>query len=588
MIRALLIALGLLFALAAQAQPERKVGDRVFLVHTVDQGQTLFAIARHYAVPVNELRAANPAAELGLSIGQEVLVPKDAIVKKEARKAPELLRDGELLHVVARKETLFGIAQRYRVEMNDLLERNPELNNGLQPGMSVIIPALGPGKGMDDAVARPATETGAIFHTVAPGETLYALGKRYEVEPEAIKAANGGLPEGLKAGGVVRIPVPEPEEEVVAIDTLVSPVRDRIYRMAFLLPFSVAKNDSLARRADETGLYPVTRLAVQFWAGASMALDSLQKLGLNAEVQVVDVGDNDAQWDAALERSTVAGMDLYMGPFHRQAIEHLARKTGTGTIVCPVPQSNKVILGNPRVSKAIPSSTDRIIAMAHHASARHSRDNLVLVCPEIFSEKEEQDLMAKVLRNDLELRPDRGFDSLRIVRPKRKDLSAVIAALDPKRQNVLVVPSEDVEFVFALVGKLAGMAEKTPMIVYGMPNWMDNGSISRSDLERIHYRTALSNWIDHNDPRVKDFTRRFRERYKNEAGEYAFLGFDITFFYGSALLEKGTAFPRHFDELRTAPLQMGFRMERTGPENGTRNSHVVIVEQSGLELHRVP
>lgn len=48
-----------------------------------------------------------------------------------------------------------------------------------------------------------------IVHSVVRGDTLYSLSRRYGVEVNKILAANPTLSDGLKAGSVIRIPVPQ-------------------------------------------------------------------------------------------------------------------------------------------------------------------------------------------------------------------------------------------------------------------------------------------------------------------------------------------------------------------------------------------
>ncbi len=66
------------------------------------------------------------------------------------------------------------------------------------------------------------------------------------------------------------------------------------------------------------------------------------------------------------------------------------------------------------------------------------------------------------------------------------------------------------------------------------------------------------------------------------------LGFDVTFFYLKALMREGKAFSEHFTEIHTDSLHMGFRMTRTGPENGFRNEHAIMLLQKDLKLERLP
>ncbi len=137
--RKLLLALALVALATARlsAQEEvRTVGGAKYIVHTVAAGETLFALGQHYAVPLGAITAANPGAGQGLSIGQVLLIPVAAQEKKELKYAPEL-KDGELLHTVAKKETLYGICKRYGVTEAELYQRNGALVRGLQPELPV-------------------------------------------------------------------------------------------------------------------------------------------------------------------------------------------------------------------------------------------------------------------------------------------------------------------------------------------------------------------------------------------------------------------------------------------------------------------
>ena len=571
------------------AQPERVVDGRKFIVHTVEAGQTLYAISRVHAVPVDAIMAANPGVKDGLSIGEEVLVPKDEVVRKEAKNAPVMLADGELLHHVTKRETLFGIARKYELDINDLLERNPQLASGLDQGMEVIIPVkkIGP-KG--DVTMRPAMPQNIVDHTVQPGETLFSLGQRYGIRPEVIQAANGGLPNGLKAGEVVRIPL-KPGAEVPTPIAL-PPVERKIYKVGMLLPFSIARNDSVleanALNSSENSYYEATRIAAQFYGGAQIALDSLVAQGLDVELTVLDMGDDQRTWSAALKDPVIKDIDLFIGPFHRSAIEQLARLNTRAHIVCPVQQSAKVILGHPTVSKVAPTRSDMVKHAARYVASRHSRDNIILLRPDIAADKELQEQMAVALRSAIAAQPVRYQDSLLVIKPGQRDLGALASKLQAERLNVIVAPSEDVEFVASLVTKLKPLAAKYRIALVGMESWLTMDPVAASDLDVLGFLFAGSTYADPTDPRIDQFTRVFRSRLKSPVDDYALLGFDVTYFYLKALMTQGIQFPEHFDLVHTEPLHMGFRMTRTGPENGFRNEHAIMLMQKDLQLVKAP
>jgi len=570
--------------LASTAQEQRILNGRKYAVHVVEAGQTLFGIARAKAVPVDVLLASNPSAQDGLSIGEEVLIPLDAVVKKELKSAPVLRNDGELVHVVRKKETLFGISRQYNIDINLLLERNPE-GLTLKEGMELVIPVAHVGGAPPKALVPAAPGTGSD-HIVQPGETLFGLGKRYGVDPETIRAANGGLPEGLKTGASIIIPSAVEAESPKPVVRIKEHMR---YKVAMLLPFSIQRNDSVLRRAqsmEEATYYEPTRVAIQFYNGARMAVDSLRSLGLHADVDVVDMGDGLKDWNTVIRQPSIQEYDLFIGPFHRTAIEQLARTNQRAHIVCPVQQSNKVILGMPTVSKVAPTRSDVVKHAARYVANKYASSNVILLRPDISGEKEAQEQVRVALNDALVQRSERLRDTVLVAKPGKRDLGDLVSKLDAGRLNVIVAPSEDVEFVTALVTKLKGMATKHKIRLVGMESWYSMPSVAITDLEVLDFTYAAGSFFDLSDPRVQTFTKKYREQYKTDVDEYALLGFDVTYFYLKALYSEGLGFTDHFDAVRTEPLHMGFRMTRTGAENGFRNEYAIMLEQEDLRLIR--
>ena len=564
------------------AQQTRVVEGRTYMEHTVLAGQTLYAISRHYAVPVQAITAANPGATNGLSIGQVLLIPQDAVVKKEKKTAPALFA-GELAHTVRRKETLYGIARAYGVEQDELVTRNPELAAGVKEGMLVIIP-VAKVSGVSEVQTRPAVDDGATMHEVKPGETLYSLGQRYGVKAEAIEAANGGLPEGLKAGMFIRLPnATGPGPVSIKAD---STFRRQRYEVALMLPFSIAHNDSLLASPEAKDYYSYTTIASQFHAGALMAIDSLEKLGLQANVGVYDMGTDARTWDPVLKRPELRNVDLFIGPFHRSAIEDLERVNKHGHVVCPVPQSNKVLLGHPNVSKVMSGRPDQLQQLARYVTVRFALENIILCRPAIPAEKDLQEQMLRALQQALGERPDRARDSVVAVGTDQRDINELQAKLDRAATNVIVVPSEDVESVTGIVRRLAALTEDHRIIVFGLNSWLEMETLEPQDMERVDLHVPASVFIDHHDPRVETFTRGFRDRFHTEPNDYAFLGFDVTMYYLTALMQEGTAFSERFAMVQTRPLHMRFHMVRAGMENGFRNESSLILEVQDMELRR--
>lgn len=94
-------------------------------------------------------------------------------------------------YLVEPGETIYGISTKYHVAVADLLEINPDLENGLKVGQMISIP-------YDSTFAmQKKADDNTITHKVQPGETLFSLSKKYNIPLNDLLKYNGME---LKAG----------------------------------------------------------------------------------------------------------------------------------------------------------------------------------------------------------------------------------------------------------------------------------------------------------------------------------------------------------------------------------------------------
>ncbi|WP_198992807.1 LysM peptidoglycan-binding domain-containing protein [Hymenobacter sp. BT559] len=112
-------------------------------------------------------------------------------------------------HRVAQGETLFALSRRYHVSVDQITGANPQLKNGLAIGEVVLVPRPGGGAKATaaapaKAAATPATaaapSSAPARYTVAKGETLFGIARRYNLSPAELMQLNH-----LPAGGSVRV-----------------------------------------------------------------------------------------------------------------------------------------------------------------------------------------------------------------------------------------------------------------------------------------------------------------------------------------------------------------------------------------------
>ncbi|MFN6947190.1 MAG: LysM peptidoglycan-binding domain-containing protein [Cytophagaceae bacterium] len=76
-------------------------------------------------------------------------------------------------YLVMPGETIYGISTKYGIQISDLMDINPELMNGLKVGQEILIPY--------NPNLKKKDEENTLVHIVQPGETLYALSRKYNV-----------------------------------------------------------------------------------------------------------------------------------------------------------------------------------------------------------------------------------------------------------------------------------------------------------------------------------------------------------------------------------------------------------------------
>ena len=105
-------------------------GDKTFIIHQVNSGETLFGISRRYQSAINDILQVNEQLKEGLKAGQRIRIP---YISKDA------IPTDSKLHKVATGETLFGISRQYGVTVNDLMVWNQLKGNDISVGQSLII-----------------------------------------------------------------------------------------------------------------------------------------------------------------------------------------------------------------------------------------------------------------------------------------------------------------------------------------------------------------------------------------------------------------------------------------------------------------
>ena len=185
------------------ASAGKNTEGRSLYFHAVQQGESLYSVAKRYGLSVMQLAEWNqleitevlyPGEKLQFYTNKEI--DETRSLSSKAYDAAATMKE----HVVMGGETAYAIAKRYGIALSELLTANAmSADEILRPGQRLRVKQKG-------KVGKSSSQTRSLkTHTVKRGETLYAIAKQYAISVYALKEWNNRKDNALKVGEVLRL-----------------------------------------------------------------------------------------------------------------------------------------------------------------------------------------------------------------------------------------------------------------------------------------------------------------------------------------------------------------------------------------------
>lgn len=464
---------------------------------------TIESVAEKFGVTVEELLECNKSYRTKKLKARDVLVlpPKKSAreqrqkAREEARAVPEETAVGEKVpepvgfsqHVVAPKETVYGISHQWGITQDMLKEYNPELKTSvLKIGMVLKIPVLK----MEDKTMEPAPET-SVF------------------QPDTVN-----VPLVRETAGRW--------QQASALDV------KRMLSVDMILPFYLDRADSLVAATPRERLRD-SRIALSFYMGALMALDSLAGQGLMADVRVFDSQKDVKATEKILAENDFSRTDLIIGPLFTEIAEVVASgMKGTKTLVVSPFSVKHDVNRMPNMVQASTPAQGMESAVLSYMADNISPSSHVIV---IASAMQQEALIARIRKRLSEkvkytsielLNTDLGNNSDRLASMVKQNVPTVILIpelsqsfmseiLQGMEQSARIGDTDIFAFEIADRAK-AMMGEMKPEVA--------------SRLRFIYPDRLFENGQGY---RYSDFENGFRTRYRELPNAYAYEGFNLVY-----------------------------------------------------------
>ncbi|MGQ4706711.1 LysM peptidoglycan-binding domain-containing protein [Capnocytophaga gingivalis] len=497
-----------------------------FEKYTVKDKETLYGLAQRFHITQDDLRRYNMVLyKKELRKGQEITIPLYRDAPKEISKGKE----GLTKYIVKPGEGLWRIAQNYGVTQETLERLNPNLPNPLKEGMEIWVPA---GK---SGVPEVTTDKALVLYQVEKGEGFMSLERKFGLSQKELEKLNPELKDGIKLEAQIWIPKNNFLDYVATLggasqtDVATGNATDanpkiksgmnpsNIKTVSFVLPFRVngIQAGNIADIKIKLQKEKITAIASDFYSGALMALDSLQKMGFSLTVNVYDSNGNAQGVKAISSSEGLKNSQVIIGPFSPSAFNALSETITSDNIAILAPLSNRNIELRPNVFQTVPTIEVQQNSMISFINQKYPDANIVLL-----SDAKSKDMNEKLLSS---------FSQAKNV----DNIQGIQSALNKEATNIVFVSSDDVVFLsdaIRILYNIAGINGKNRnyniiMATLDKGDAYDHNSISNSQLSALKFTYPAANrYAGESNP----FIKKYLKTYKISPSKYAFRGFDLT------------------------------------------------------------
>ncbi|MFV0553578.1 MAG: LysM peptidoglycan-binding domain-containing protein [Mangrovibacterium sp.] len=574
--------------------------------HKVKRKETLYGISKKYGLSVDDILKYNPWAEKGIKKKDILRIPKktEVIVEQELELQVET-SVSKIKHEVKSGETLYGLAKKYHRSIEALLTENPKAAQGLKVGMVLTISEIKD----EDA----GTKDSKAAYTVKAGDTVYRIVKTYGITVEEFYEANPEVKaHGLQTDMVISIPtavqkVNQVEEWTLQPAEAQPNIQAKLkeYHIALLLPLSAAEyeflvldqpnrileaaqNDSIeyTPKTDAELISAKSRGFLQMYQGVLLAVEKMRMQGMQVSVRLFDTESSLLTVKNIVEHPDFKRADLIIGPVYPQIQDPVVNFSRLNHIpmISPLSSAGNFEDVNPYYYKVNP--TDKLI---HEKTEAFLADNFktynlmaigVGGIGDLNQSEEFNQNFAHVMMHDV---TEPLADLTKEETEAGVDPNLLRRKLDYAKDTlqlptVAYIPFDAEAKVSVGVNALNAAVGKSSAILVGQYNFTKYKSIQAEYYHRLNLHVLSPYYIDYASEAVNEFVKLYRENYYSEPSQFAFQGYDVTYYFMNMLFNFGNNISSAVVSYRPKLLQCDFNFKKLSPSAGWVNEGLFLLE----------
>ncbi len=324
-------------------------------------------------------------------------------------------------------------------------------------------------------------------------------------------------------------------------------------------------------------------MAIDFYQGVKMGIDSAASFGLNFKVNVYDTKDDNSQLLALTKGEILKNSDLIIGPVFPEGQKYLVNYTINNnlTIISPLSASKPSEFNNAKLISIVNHIDQHGEKIAGYIGAKYQANTGIVVL--INPKKTEDEEFASPIKAYLKQKHPG------LIIQEFTSAYAFETRMIKGKKYAIVVCSSDMAFVTPTIDKLAKLsklrANDYELNLFGHPNWIKQ-NYNVDQLQTLNTILSTSYWVNYKESNVINFIKKYRTNFKFEPSEYAIKGFDIGFYFGKLLAKHGKNYIDFISKDKYKGLHNSFNFVYD-PLYGYYNKDLMLLQYKNLNLNLI-
>ena len=329
---------------------------------------------------------------------------------------------------------------------------------------------------------------------------------------------------------------------------------------------------------------------LDFYEGAAMAIDSLDKEGQELDVQVFDTRNKTSIYKLA-DGGAFNDVDLIIGAVSGSEyldLATIAREKQIPFVSATYPNDGG-ISGNPFVIIVNSKLNTHLQAIYNYVLRNLGTNNIVM----FRRQNAADDRVTEVFKSL------NASSSGQVLNIKTNTLSTVFtpekiaASLDKSRENVIICGSLDESFSKKLITAVASLAKTYKITLIGMPTWEGYRELEATELRTlpvIYSSTFFNPGQEH--AWSTDFSQQYAMRTYSSPSEMAFRGYEVMYLFAHLVTLYNDELLQHLSDKNYRVLtDFNFKPIHWSKNSTTpdyyENKHIYILQQLSDTLSKL-